>query len=535
MDSVLANEDIANENNEGKVQDATQNDPVIILAIVLSSLLLFWSISAFFFPLGESNGSVSDLNLLILPKAVGILVTLLMYVVLSHTNVSQRPKTVFVISFATFLFPVCLAIDACITGGSAILRMAAFVIFGVGQACLVSMWAACISIVLDNKQIGICTVFSAVISIVMFIGIFVLYKQALVACMFFALVVTLVLIFYFSSMKQPKAINASDNQDVPSASSFLNSNVSNSECDRPSKKLFIFIAIQGVIYGVFFVALLTLPLSVLPILLCGSLLGAVLAYFAEISKWRISLSPNLGQRILAIVITVALVLCVLGIYFHGKEIGVFLCLGLLLASGTFFLVTSYMLLVVQSKEFGYSTVLNFSAGRTPVWSGMTLGMVIGIVSLLFATFDDCFVVLSCLLLVAQVISSSVHRPVDPVIGHAVVQETQKETEPEPDSSNKTAVGAFKTAALQMAHDCSLTPREEEIYLLLLKGRNSRYLQETLFISESTAKTHISNIYRKVGVRSKQELINQVEQSIKQAAVEKSNVKTKDSKKRTLKQ
>ena len=52
----------------------------------------------------------------------------------------------------------------------------------------------------------------------------------------------------------------------------------------------------------------------------------------------------------------------------------------------------------------------------------------------------------------------------------------------------------------------LTNRETQIYLLLAEGRNVPYLQEKLCISEGTARTHVTHIYRKLGINNRQELI-----------------------------
>lgn len=53
----------------------------------------------------------------------------------------------------------------------------------------------------------------------------------------------------------------------------------------------------------------------------------------------------------------------------------------------------------------------------------------------------------------------------------------------------------------------LTPREAEVFALLSKGRNAEFIQNALFISNHTVKTHIYNIYRKMGIHSLQELLD----------------------------
>ena len=56
----------------------------------------------------------------------------------------------------------------------------------------------------------------------------------------------------------------------------------------------------------------------------------------------------------------------------------------------------------------------------------------------------------------------------------------------------------------------LSPREAEIFTLLAKGRNAKFIQEELCISSSTVKTHIYRIYRKMGINSQQRLIDMVD-------------------------
>ncbi len=52
-----------------------------------------------------------------------------------------------------------------------------------------------------------------------------------------------------------------------------------------------------------------------------------------------------------------------------------------------------------------------------------------------------------------------------------------------------------------------TPRELEIAALLLKGLTNREIARQLFISENTLKSHLKNIYQKVGVTQKRELLS----------------------------
>lgn len=52
----------------------------------------------------------------------------------------------------------------------------------------------------------------------------------------------------------------------------------------------------------------------------------------------------------------------------------------------------------------------------------------------------------------------------------------------------------------------LTGRESEIVALLLKGRTYKMVADELCLSENTVKTHIKNIYSKLNIKSKTELV-----------------------------
>lgn len=53
----------------------------------------------------------------------------------------------------------------------------------------------------------------------------------------------------------------------------------------------------------------------------------------------------------------------------------------------------------------------------------------------------------------------------------------------------------------------LTAREQEILRLVLQGASNKNIEKKLFISASTVRNHIYNIYQKLGVRNRLELIN----------------------------
>lgn len=68
--------------------------------------------------------------------------------------------------------------------------------------------------------------------------------------------------------------------------------------------------------------------------------------------------------------------------------------------------------------------------------------------------------------------------------------------------------AERTAIL--ASQFGLTPRETEVFELLARGRSAPYIRDALVISKNTTATHTKRIYAKLGVHSRQELIDLVD-------------------------
>lgn len=96
-------------------------------------------------------------------------------------------------------------------------------------------------------------------------------------------------------------------------------------------------------------------------------------------------------------------------------------------------------------------------------------------------------------------------PFEPVIETKLDEETRANIEH--DGQRKTLWQQKRQLACERY---GLSPREREILQILLKGRDAKYIMDTFYISQSTAKTHIYNIYRKFGIHSRQELLDFIE-------------------------
>lgn len=90
------------------------------------------------------------------------------------------------------------------------------------------------------------------------------------------------------------------------------------------------------------------------------------------------------------------------------------------------------------------------------------------------------------------------------------QETIRSVEPLPQMGALDDPVLFDDICDKVAEEYALTPREKEVFALLARGRNGRFIQAELVISYNTAKAHIKNIYAKMGIHSHQEIIDLVE-------------------------
>ena len=69
------------------------------------------------------------------------------------------------------------------------------------------------------------------------------------------------------------------------------------------------------------------------------------------------------------------------------------------------------------------------------------------------------------------------------------------------------------AALADGH--GLSERESEVLGLLYRGNTQKKIAEHLFLSVSSVQTYAKSLYRKLGVHSRQELIDMVDEAVRE--------------------
>ena len=76
-----------------------------------------------------------------------------------------------------------------------------------------------------------------------------------------------------------------------------------------------------------------------------------------------------------------------------------------------------------------------------------------------------------------------------------------------DSVEPTSIAA---RCESLSEEFALSPRESEILGFLARGYTASFIAKTLIISESTVYTHTRNIYQKMGIGSREELLCLIE-------------------------
>ena len=71
--------------------------------------------------------------------------------------------------------------------------------------------------------------------------------------------------------------------------------------------------------------------------------------------------------------------------------------------------------------------------------------------------------------------------------------------------NASSEGRLAIRVSDLSRAFNLSPREEEVLQLLARKETTTQIGENLFVAPGTVKAHTSRIYRKLGVRSREEL------------------------------
>jgi DNA-binding CsgD family transcriptional regulator len=84
--------------------------------------------------------------------------------------------------------------------------------------------------------------------------------------------------------------------------------------------------------------------------------------------------------------------------------------------------------------------------------------------------------------------------------------------PSEDASVHTLYENLESRCEELSTQGGLSKRESEIMLYIGRGYSPAYIAKKLFLSDSTVRSHVKNIYRKLGVHSRQDLLQLIDGS-----------------------
>ena len=155
------------------------------------------------------------------------------------------------------------------------------------------------------------------------------------------------------------------------------------------------------------------------------------------------------------------------------------------------------------KKYKVTAFYLTGRGHSPILVGVSLGYLIGYVAAFTNAVGNLYLVFTSLAFV--VLMSVLVNVID--FDRDYLEDEHEDLENAHSHDDK---GSWKRKCAVIAESHDLSAREIEVFLLLAKGRGTTYIQDKLYISSHTVKSHTYKIYRKLGVGSREELITLVE-------------------------
>lgn len=168
----------------------------------------------------------------------------------------------------------------------------------------------------------------------------------------------------------------------------------------------------------------------------------------------------------------------------------------------YFFVTFWSLLGSKQLRHDVPAVCSVTIGLFVVNAGQAVGL--GLWNLLCMGIDQTGLHIAVSVAVFALVVAAVLFE-HPAFGWGNVRPGEA---PRPDTGDRDL--PYEAVIERLRRDYGLSPREHDVCLLLGRGRNRQFVADELSISLETAKTHATNVYRKLGVHSQQELLDVIE-------------------------
>lgn len=261
-----------------------------------------------------------------------------------------------------------------------------------------------------------------------------------------------------------------------------------------------FITLYGVVFGLALSFLMAIPPS------ASLAVGTGIAIAAGAAAMLPFLKRNEGKLAHGNAQRVLFPFLVLGLIPLPFVEGVpyFLCTLLIIACFIAFSIANLDGQMEAAARYQSSPLYLVGRGGAPILVGLMAGYSIGLYFASNQTADPVLLYYAPLALVVLLTVFVTFVPIER-------DRFSEDEEPEPQQTDRT--GHWKRRCETAARHYGLSVREKEVFALLAKGRGAEYIQNKLYISAHTVKTHTYNIYKKMGTSSREELMTIVEETV----------------------
>lgn len=273
------------------------------------------------------------------------------------------------------------------------------------------------------------------------------------------------------------------------------------------------VACHGAVYGFMAIALCSMgPVAALVGGASGLVGGGVALLWGYLGP-KVDIDTGMVQRISLPLLLAGLLLFPL---FEG--VGRIVCGCLVVMALAHASVIAWYSTSIDNYEFRLHPVDRFALREAPNWVGFLLGSIVAYVLIFTLSIEGwayhlAMIIFSLVVLVAFSVyggnESQMRKRLNALLAPAPV-EALVSGEDADARAPSAPPRSFRQRCDRACEQYGLTPREEEVFFLLAKGRNAEYIAEQLVVSPATVKSHIYHIYRKLGINSQQHLMNIVD-------------------------
>ncbi|MEG0503513.1 MAG: helix-turn-helix transcriptional regulator, partial [Raoultibacter sp.] len=162
------------------------------------------------------------------------------------------------------------------------------------------------------------------------------------------------------------------------------------------------------------------------------------------------------------------------------------------------------------KKYKVAPFYLIGRGHGPILAGVGIGYLVGYMAAITNIVGDTFLSIASLVLVITLSISITFIDFDK---DHLADEHARNTEEDLAHYAKKGEGFWKARCSIVAQKYDLSAREIEVFTLLAKGRGTTYIQDKLYISPHTVKSHTYKIYKKLGINSREELLTLIEDTV----------------------